>query len=175
MFGIMYGIAGAGLARNLYTNVGITLTKEDCDSYIDGIIHKYTDMAAWQISQKAQAADCMYVETAMGRRRYLPDIRSDSRRDRSSAERIAINTPVQGLGADCLKYAMGQMVKELRNRKDIHPCLTVHDSLVFIVKDDQVDKAMTLIKKCMETPPPLPNFMPLVAEVSVGKKYGELE
>lgn len=175
MFGIMYGIAGAGLARNLYTNAGITLTKEECDSYIDGILHKYTDMAAWQISQKNEAADCMYVETAMGRRRYLPGIRSESRRDRSSAERMAINTPVQGLGADCLKYAMGLLVKELRNYKDIRPILTVHDSLVFLVKDDQVEEAMELIKTCMETPPPLPNFMPLVAEVSVGKRYGELE
>lgn len=175
MFGIMYGIAGAGLARNLYTNAGITLTKEECDSYIDGILHKYTDMAAWQISQKNEAADCMYVETAMGRRRYLPGIRSESRRDRSSAERMAINTPVQGLGADCLKYAMGLLVKEMRNHKDIRPILTVHDSLVFLVKETQVEEAMELIKTCMETPPPLPNFMPLVAEVSVGKRYGELE
>ena len=132
-------------------------------------------MAAWQISQKNAAADCLYVETAMGRRRYLPGIRSESRRDRSSAERMAINTPVQGLGADCLKYAMGLLVKEMRNHKDIRPILTVHDSLVFLVKETQVEEAMELIKTCMETPPPLPNFMPLVAEVSMGKRYGELE
>lgn len=175
MFGIMYGIGGAGLARNLYTNAGITLTKEECDSYIDGILHKYTDMAAWQISQINEAADCMYVETALGRRRYLLGIRSEQKWERSSAERMAINTPVQGLGADCLKYAMGRLNSELRGRDDIKPILTVHDSLVFLVREDKVQEAMKLVKRCMETPPPLPGFMPLVADVSAGKKYGELE
>jgi len=175
MFGIMYGIGGGGLSRNLYTNAGVVLSKEQCDEYIRGILSRYTDMAAWQISQKRQAADAMYVETAMGRRRYLPGIRSRDHRERSSAERMAINTPVQGLGADCLKHSMMLLVKELRGRSNIRPILTVHDSLVFLVKDEDVAEATALVRRCMETPPPLENFMPLVAEVSVGKKYGELE
>ena len=175
MFGIMYGIGGAGLSKNLYTNAGVVLSKEECDEYIRGILGKYTDMAAWQISQKRQARDAMYVETAMGRRRYLPGIRSRENRDRSSAERMAINTPVQGLGADCLKYSMMLLIKELCGREDIKPVLTVHDSLVFLVRDESVKMASALIERCMETAPPLPGFMPLVAEVSAGKKYGELE
>jgi len=67
------------------------------------------------------------------------------------------------------------LIKELRGRSDIRPILTVHDSLVFLVKDGSLDEATELVRRCMETPPPLENFMPLVAEVSVGKKYGELE
>ena len=55
------------------------------------------------------------------------------------------------------------------------PILTVHDSLVFLVRDDRIEEAKELIRRCMETPPDLPGFTPLVAEVSVGKKYGELE
>ena len=175
MFGIMYGIGGAGLSRNLYTNAGVTISREECDSYIQGILDKYTGMAAWQQEMKKDAAWKGYVETAMGRRRYLPGIRSQSYRDKSSAERMAINTPVQGLGADCLKYAMSLLVKELADRPYIRPILTVHDSLVFLVRDDKIEEARKLIRRCMETPPDLPGFTPLVAEVSVGKKYGELE
>ncbi len=175
MFGIMYGIAGAGLSKNLYTNAGVSLSREECDSYIQSILNKYIDMSAWQVLQKKLAAECLYVETAMGRRRYLPGIRSQNRCDRSSAERMAINTPVQGLGADCLKHSMMLLIKELRSREDIRPILTVHDSLVFLVRDGKLDEAKELIKRCMETPPPLPDFMPLVADVSVGKRYGELE
>ena len=175
MFGIMYGIGGAGLSRNLYTNAGVTISREECDSYIQGILDKYIGMAAWQQVMKKDAAWKGYVETAMGRRRYLPGIRSQSYRDKSSAERMAINTPVQGLGADCLKYAMSLLVKELAYKPYIRPILTVHDSLVFLVRDDRIEEAKELIRRCMETPPDLPGFTPLVAEVSVGKKYGELE
>lgn len=175
MFGIMYGIGGAGLSRNLYTNAGVDLSKEECSEYIRGILGKYTGMAMWQTMMKEQARRCMYIETAMGRRRYLPGIRSDDYRARSSAERMAINTPVQGLGADCLKHAMKLLVSELRDRPYIRPVLTVHDSLVFLVREDMVSEAARLIKNCMEEPPNLPDFTPLVAEVAIGKKYGELE
>ena len=175
MFGIMYGIGGAGLARNLYTNAGITLTKEQCDGYIDGILRKYTGMAAWQKEMKALAEKRCYIETAMGRRRYLPGIRSNDRREKSMAQRMAINTPVQGLGADCLKYAMSLLLPEIANRPHIKPLLTVHDSILFLVPEDKADEAGQLIKRCMEASPPLPSFTPLVAEVSTGKRYGEME
>ena len=116
MFGIMYGIGGAGLSRNLYTNAGVSLSREECDSYIDGILSKYTGMAAWQKRQKEDAEWRGYVETALGRRRYLPGIRSENYRDKATAQRMAINTPVQGLGADCLKYAMAQLVMALKDK-----------------------------------------------------------
>lgn len=174
MFGIMYGIGGAGLSRNLYTNAGINLTKEQCETYISGILSKYRGMAAWQNEMKSFAERHMYIETAMGRRRYLPGIRSKVWRDRSTAERMSINTPVQGLGADCLKYAMSLLVRELADKPYIRPVLTVHDSIVFLVRDDKTKEAEQMIKRCMETPPPLPEFMPLVAEISMGKRYGEM-
>ena len=174
MFGIMYGIGGAGLSRNLYTNAGIDLTKEQCDTYISGILSKYKGMATWQKEMKAFAERHMYIETAMGRRRYLPGIRSKVWRDRSTAERMAINTPVQGLGADCLKYAMSILIGELADKPYIRPILTVHDSIVFLVRDDKTKEAGQMIKRCMETPLPLPEFMPLAAEISTGKRYGEM-
>ena len=131
-------------------------------------------MAAWQKEMKAFAERHMYIETAMGRRRYLPGIRSKVWRDRSTAERMAINTPVQGLGADCLKYAMSLLIGELADKPYIRPILTVHDSIVFLVRDDKTKEAGQMIKRCMETPLPLPEFMPLAAEISTGKRYGEM-
>lgn len=175
MFGIMYGIGGAGLSRNLYTNAGVTLSKEKCDSYITGILGKYTGMARWQQQMKDDAEWRGYVETALGRRRYLPGMRSDNNREKATAQRMAINTPVQGLGADCLKYAMGQLVMALSDKPYIRPIFTVHDSIVFLVEAGREAEAAALVKKCMETPPPLKGFMPLVADVSTGKRYGELE
>ena len=88
---------------------------------------------------------------------------------------MAINTPVQGLGADCLKYSMANLVKALADKDYIRPVLTVHDSLVFEVRDDRIDEARTIVRKCMETPPPLSNFMPLVADAAHGKRYGQLK
>ena len=175
MFGIMYGIAGKGLSRNLHTNAGVVVTPEECNRYIAGILDKYKGLAAWQKTTKRSAADAMFVETALGRRRYLPDIRSRDHAKRSTSERMAINTPVQGLGADCLKYSMANLVKALADKDYIRPVLTVHDSLVFEVRDDRIDEARTIVRTCMETPPPLPSFMPLVADAAHGKRYGQLK
>lgn len=115
------------------------------------------------------------METALGRRRYLPNIRSRDRGLRSSAERMAINTPVQGLGADCLKLSMARLVAALKDKDYIRPVLTVHDSLVFEVRDDKIEEATAIVLDCMQSPPPLENFMPLIAEAAHGKRYGQLK
>ena len=175
MFGIMYGIAGKGLSRNLHTNAGVVVTPDQCKQYIAGILDKYKGLAKWQKTTKRSASDAMFVETALGRRRYLPDIRSRDHGKRATSERMAINTPVQGLGADCLKYSMANLVKALADKDYIRPVLTVHDSLVFEVRDDRLDEATALVQDCMQVPPPLPDFMPLVAEAAHGKRYGQLK
>jgi len=175
MFGIMYGIAGKGLSRNLHTNAGVVVTPDQCKQYIAGILDKYKGLAKWQKTTKRSASDAMFVETALGRRRYLPDIRSRDHGKRATSERMAINTPVQGLGADCLKYSMANLVKALADKDYIRPVLTVHDSLVFEVRDDRLDEATALVQDCMQAPPPLPGFMPLVAEAAHGKRYGQLK
>lgn len=175
MFGIMYGISGKGLSRNLYTNAGISVSPEECSGYIGGILSKYSSLSKWQDRMKQNAYNAMYVETALGRRRYLPNIRSRDNRFRSSAERMAINTPVQGLGADCLKLAMAKLISALKDKDYIRPILTVHDSLVFEVRDDKIEEATAVVLECMQFPPPLENFMPLIAEAAHGKRYGQLK
>ena len=175
MFGILYGIGAKGLSVNLKASAGVRASVEQCEQYIAGIKARYTNLAAWQQYAKETARRRQYAQTALGRRRYLPGIRSQDFRRRASSERMAMNTPVQGLAADCLKLAMGRLVKTLADKPHIRPVMTVHDSLVFEVRADHVDEAAALVKGCMEALPPLENFMPLVAEVAVGERYGELE
>ena len=175
MFGILYGIGAKGLSVNLKASAGVRASVEQCEQYIAGIKARYTNLAAWQQYAKETARRRQYAQTALGRRRYLPGIRSQDFRRRASSERMAMNTPVQGLAADCLKLAMGRLVKTLADKPYIRPVMTVHDSLVFEVRADHVDEAAALVKGCMEALPPLENFMPLVAEVAVGERYGELE
>ena len=175
MFGILYGIGAKGLSVNLKASAGVRASVEQCEQYIAGIKARYTNLATWQQYAKETARRRQYAQTALGRRRYLPGIRSQDFRRRASSERMAMNTPVQGLAADCLKLAMGRLVKTLADKPYIRPVMTVHDSLVFEVRADHVDEAAALVKGCMETLPPLENFMPLVAEAAVGERYGELE
>lgn len=174
MFGIMYGMSGFGLARNLFTNAGIKLSEPECNGYIAGVLQRYPELAAWQRMAIMAARRNGYAETALGRRRYLPGIRATDNRSRRSAERMSINTPVQGLGADCLKLSMGRLVEALVDKPYIRPIFTVHDSIVFEVENAHVDEATQLVKACMEAVPPLDGFMPLIADVATGERYGEL-
>ncbi|WP_173452032.1 bifunctional 3'-5' exonuclease/DNA polymerase [Eubacterium pyruvativorans] len=174
MFGIMYGIGPQGLARNLRVNAGITHSTEECKSYIDGIKQHYTGLAQWQKDVVVTARNDLFSETKMGRRRYLPEIRSNDYGKRRSAERMAMNSPIQGLAADTLKAAMARLVAALADKPWIRPTMTVHDSLVFEIQKDRISKAAAVIKKCMEEPL-FPDMPALVAEVAVGDRYGELE
>ena len=92
-------------------------------SIIAGIEGRYTNLAAWQQYAKETARRRQYAQTALGRRRYLPGIRSQDFRRRASSERMAMNTPVQGLAADCLKLAMGRLVKTLADKPYIRPVM----------------------------------------------------
>jgi len=175
MFGIMYGIGPGGLSRSLYTGAGLHLSYEACAGYISGVLSGYPRLAEWQTRAKRTAWNRQYAETAMGRRRCLSEIQSNDRKIRANAMRKALNTPVQGLCADCLKYAMGQLLPALQGRHDLRPVLTVHDSLVFLVKEESLQEAAELVRRAMEAPLPLKGFIPLRAEVSAGKTYGSLK
>lgn len=174
IFGTFYGIMGAGLARNLYIEAGLTKTKEECQDYINKLLNKYHGYKLWQQETKRFARYNSYVETELGRRRYLKDIKSRDFAKMSTSERMAINTPVQGLCADLIKLSMGRFLKHLKNNNWLYPILTVHDSLVFLIRDDKVANGQRIIHECMEEMPPLENFMGLTADVKTAKLYGGL-
>ena len=117
----------------------------------------------------------MYSETWLGRRRYLPQIRSDNWGLKSFAERCALNTPIQGTAADILKIAVTRILAGLPKRPWLKPILQIHDELTFLIPEERLSEAVTFIRACMEAQP-FPDFdLPLLAEAAAGKNFGAME
>ena len=167
-FGIIYGQGAFGLAENLA--ISRTEAKEIIDNYKKEFpgIQKYMD------GQINHAKELGFVETLMGRRRWLRDINSSNFTVRGFAERNAINSPIQGSAADMIKLAMikihGEMKKTNWESKMI---LQVHDELVFDAVEKELAPLKELILKCMKEAMVLPNGVPVEAEVGVGKNWLE--
>lgn len=116
----------------------------------------------------------MYTETFLGRRRYLPNINSQDRSKRSFAQRCALNTPIQGTDADILELALIRILAGLPERLWLKPILQIHDELVFEIPQKKVDETVEFVKNCMEKRPFDAFDIPIIAEASVGKKFGQM-
>lgn len=174
-FGTFYGLFPRGLQRTLKYKAGVDKTVSECEEIIRNLKAGYPGLVTWQAETKADAARRMYVETMFGRRRYLPDIRSDDWGKKSFAERCSMNTPIQGTAADIIKLSLGRLLEGLPERPWLKPILQIHDELVFIIPEDKLPEAVSYIKACME-PQPFPDFdLPLVAEASAGRTFGMME
>ncbi len=174
-FGVFYGLFPTGLQRTLKFKAGLNPTLAECETIIQNLKAGYPGLARWQDEVKKRAAASCYTETWLGRRRYLLGIRSFDWGKKSFAERCALNTPIQGTAADILKLACGRIISGLPERLWLKPLLQIHDELVFELPEDKVDEAVDFIKKCMETQP-FPEFdVPIVAETSVGRNFGEMK
>jgi DNA polymerase-1 len=115
-----------------------------------------------------------YVETVMGRRRWLKDIYSANFTVRGFAERNAINMPIQGTAADMIKLAMIRIHKEMTKlNMRSKMILQVHDELVFDVYNDEINEVTPLIKECMEAAMVLPFGVPLKVETGTGRNWLE--
>jgi DNA polymerase-1 len=119
-----------------------------------------------------QARKNRFSETWLGRRRHLPNINSRDWSKRSFAERCALNTPIQGTAADLLKQAMARILTGLSDRPWLMPLLQIHDELVFEVPEHKVAEAVAFIKDCMERQPFPDCDVPIIAEASVGTRFG---
>ena len=174
-FGTFYGLFAHGLQRTLRFKARLPTTLSECETIIANLKSGYPALSKWQEETKRQAATRRYVETWLGRRRYLPDIASEDWGKKSYAEHCALNSPIQGTAADILKLALGRILAGLPARPWLRPVLQVHDELLFEVPDDKVFEAAEFIKSCMETQP-FPAFdVPIIAEGAVGKRFGELK
>lgn len=174
-FGVFYGLFPTGLQRTLKFKAGLNPTLSECETIIQNLKSGYPGLAKWQDEVKKRAAVSCYSETWLGRRRYLLGIRSSDWGKKSFAERCALNTPIQGTAADILKLACGRIISGLTERLWLKPLLQIHDELVFELPEDKVDEAVAFIKKCMETQP-FPEFdVPIVAEASIGRNFGEMK
>ena len=167
-FGIIYGQGAFGLAENL--GISRTEAKEIIDNYKKQFpnIQKYMDDTI------ASGRDKGYVETLMGRKRWLKDIASANFTLRAFAERNAINSPIQGTAADMIKLAMIK-IHEAFNKHQFKSkmILQVHDELVFDVAKDELDKVKPIILDCMQHALQLPNAVPTDAELGSGMNWLE--
>jgi DNA polymerase-1 len=163
-FGIVYGISDYGLSRD------IGVSRKEAGSYIDSYFVKYSGVKSFLDQTVQDAHDKGYVTTLFDRRRYLPDINSKNFNQRSFAERVAMNTPIQGTAADVIKKAMILVYKALDGEKlKSRVLLQVHDELVLEVTADEADRVSALVKKAMEQAVDL--AVPMTVEVKMGKNW----
>lgn len=174
-FGTFYGLFPRGLQRTLRFKAGVDKSVMECEEIIRNLKAGYPGLTVWQEETKAEAARKMYSETWLGRRRYLPNIRSDDWGRKSFAERCSMNTPIQGTAADILKMGCARILAGLPDRPWLKPILQIHDELTFIIPEEKLDEAVAFIRSCMK-PMPFPEFnLPLVAEASAGRTFGTME
>ncbi|HRD58798.1 MAG TPA: DNA polymerase I [Ferruginibacter sp.] len=167
-FGIIYGQGAFGLAENL--GISRTEAKEIIDTYKKQFpnIQKYMDDSIQFAKEHG------YVQTLMGRKRWLKDINSANFTVRGFAERNAINSPIQGTAADMIKLAMIKIDQELKAQNfKSKMLLQVHDELVFDVHKDELEKIKPVILNCMQTAMTLPNNVPTDAEFGFGNNWLE--
>lgn len=161
-FGIVYGISDYGLALDLHT------TRKEAGEYIKLYFERYPKVKNFLDAMIAKAHQLGYVTTIFGRRRYLPAIQSSNFHQRGLAERMAMNTPIQGTAADIIKLAMIQAEKNLRGL-DSRIILQVHDELVVETKSSELEQTEKIIRSAMENVVQLK--IPLVVDVHHGTNW----
>jgi DNA polymerase-1 len=169
-FGILYGLGPRGLAMRTGTSYDEALAFIDKYFTIFGTLKESLEETI------ALAHSQEYVETIFGRRRYLPEINAEHQGVRAAAERAAMNHPFQGSAADLIKIAMINIHRLITKKfapGDVKMILQVHDELVFEIKNNLADEAAKLIQTEMESAVKLK--VPIVADISIGKNWGECE
>jgi len=167
-FGIIYGQSAFGLAEN----IGVSRT--EAKSIIDNYFVQYSSIKKYMDTSVNFAKEHGYVQTVMGRKRWLKDIYSANFTVRGFAERNAINMPIQGTAADMIKLAMIRIHKEMKNlNMRSKMILQVHDELVFDAHNDELNEIKPLIKECMETAMILPYEVPVKVETGAGRNWLE--
>ena len=179
-FGIIYGMSTFGFARS----AGIE--NDQAKKFIENYMEKFSGVAKYIEKSKEDARKNGYAETIWGRKRYLPEINSSNGLIRSSAERMAINMPIQGAAADIMKIAMLKIDSwideyNLKNNDAIKLLLQVHDELIFSIKEEDVSEATKHIREIMESShlkldgKKIDFPVPIVVDVKMGNNWEEMK
>ncbi len=167
-FGLIYGQSAFGLSQN----IGVSRT--EAKQLIDNYFEQYAAIKSYMDKQIAFAKEHGYVETILGRKRWLRDINSGNAVVRGFAERNAINMPIQGSAADMIKLAMIQIHQRMKKENvQSKMLLQVHDELVFEVPVTEIEMMKTLVLEEMKKAMPLPHEVPVEAEVGTGNNWLE--
>jgi DNA polymerase-1 len=164
-FGVMYGMSAFRLSNEL----GISRT--DAANFIMAYFNTYSGVRRFIEELIKKTEDCGYVSTILGRRRYIPTINSRNKTEKAAAERIAVNTPIQGSAADIVKTAMLNLDKRLAaDKSKTRMLLQVHDELILECPKDTAAKTAELVKTEMEQAVQL--SVPLRVSVETGSRWG---
>lgn len=170
-FGIIYGMSVFGFSA------AADVSRDEAKKFIDEYMNKFQGVAEYIRKTKEWTKKHEYVETEMGRRRYIPEINSPNFQVQNAAERMAVNMPIQGLAADIVKLAMIEIYKYVAKEKqmdanDIRMILQVHDEIILEVKENIADKVAKKIEEIMESAYKLK--VPLIASIKIGENWGEI-
>jgi DNA polymerase I len=180
-FGIIYGMSVFGFS------VSAGIDREEAKKFIDEYMEKFQGVASYIKNTKSFAREHEYVETEVGRRRYIHEINSPNFQVQNAAERMAINMPIQGLAADIVKLAMIKVHEEYKDNPDVRMILQVHDEIILEVKEPAStrgdDRSSTRggnlaegvgkkVKEIMEQVYKLK--VPLLVDVKIGDNWGEI-
>ena len=165
-FGIVYGISEFSLSED------IGVSRYEAKAYIENYLANYRGVRAYMKKVVEDARSCGYTETMYGRRRYIPELKSSNFNVRSGAERMTLNTPIQGTAADLIKLAMIKVDKALaENFPEAKLLLQVHDELIVECPEAIAPQVAELVSREMERVAEL--NVPLTAEAKIGKSWYE--
>ena len=154
-----------GLAQSL------KIGRVDADRFIRTYFERFAGVERWLKDTIAAGTEKGYVETLFGRRRPVPALRSSNRTERMAAERVAVNSPIQGTAADLIKVAMVRLARRLRDeRLRARLLLSVHDEIVLEAEEDAADRVALIAKETMEHVTDHP--IPLAVSVETGDSWG---
>lgn len=158
-FGIVYGISDFGLGEQL------SISRKEAKQYIEEYLERYSGIKKYMTKIDEEAKEKGYVSTIFGRRRYVPELKSQNFMVRQFGSRAALNMPIQGTAADIMKLAMIDVERNIKeNNLKARIVLQVHDELLLEVPEDEIDKATNLLKSSMENVANL--SVPLITEVT---------
>jgi DNA polymerase-1 len=163
-YAILYGMSSHGLSSEL------KISEEEATTYIDIYFNKFRNVKKFIDTIIECAKKQGYVETILGRRRYIPELESKNKNIQKFGERIAINSPIQGSGADIIKASMINVYRKLREKKS-RIVLQIHDELLVEVHNDEKNEVLDIVKREMENSIKLD--VPVKVEVGTGKTWLE--
>ena len=164
-FGVIYGQTAFGLSQSL------KIGRADADRFIRTYFERLAGVDRWLKETVASGTEKGYVETLFGRRRPVPALRSSNRTERMAAERVAVNSPIQGTAADLIKVAMVRLSRRLRDeRVGARLLLSVHDEIVLEAEEDAAGRVAAVAKETMEHV--TEHAIPLAVSVEIGDSWG---
>lgn len=177
-FGFLYGMGAKKFVDYAFEEYDVTYTLKESEAARNGFFADYPAFLPWHARQRRLAQRYRQVSSPMGRVRHLPDILSNDEKVRGEAERQAINAPVQVTASDIMLLALIELHKTLP-RKEARIIATIHDSIMFEVRDAHVEKWVPVIKDVMEDRSRVEQQfeceinVPIVADVEIGTHFGE--